>query len=199
MLYQQSLSGAFQMMADVFSSLTAAVGAADKVVELINRQPAVDAGGALKPGELAGKVEFSNVVFHYPGEIQTPVNVGLSVYEYVHVRAGAHRASSVLTHHSHIVHKLEHVFNPCFDDLDRRRAHRSLLTVDRSPDVHGVCCCCCMHSPAQHHGAEQPVISDPAGRGGCAGWALGRGQVLHCEAAATLLPAGQRPGAHRRP
>lgn len=31
MLYQQSLSGAFSMMGDVFSALTAAVGAADKV------------------------------------------------------------------------------------------------------------------------------------------------------------------------
>lgn len=41
MLYQQSLSSAFQMMADVFSSLTAAVGAADKVMELIERKPEV--------------------------------------------------------------------------------------------------------------------------------------------------------------
>lgn len=31
MLYQQSLAGAFQSVADVFGSLTAAVGAADKV------------------------------------------------------------------------------------------------------------------------------------------------------------------------
>jgi ABC-type multidrug transport system fused ATPase/permease subunit len=31
MLYQQSLSSAFNMMGDVFSALTAAVGAADKV------------------------------------------------------------------------------------------------------------------------------------------------------------------------
>lgn len=31
MLYQQSLSSAFSMMGDVFSALTAAVGAADKV------------------------------------------------------------------------------------------------------------------------------------------------------------------------
>ena len=31
MLYQQSLSNAFSMMGDVFSALTAAVGAADKV------------------------------------------------------------------------------------------------------------------------------------------------------------------------
>jgi ATP-binding cassette subfamily B (MDR/TAP) protein 9 len=33
MLYQQSLSSAFSMMGDVFSALTAAVGAADKVGE----------------------------------------------------------------------------------------------------------------------------------------------------------------------
>jgi ATP-binding cassette, subfamily B (MDR/TAP), member 9 len=39
MLYQQSLSAAFQSLGDVFSSLSAAVGAADKVIELMNRQP----------------------------------------------------------------------------------------------------------------------------------------------------------------
>ena len=44
MLYQQSLSGAFQSMADVFSGLMAAVGAADKVLELMNRTPEVRKG-----------------------------------------------------------------------------------------------------------------------------------------------------------
>ena len=41
MLYQQSLSGAFQSMADVMSALSAAVGAADKVLELMHRKPEV--------------------------------------------------------------------------------------------------------------------------------------------------------------
>eukprot|EP00889_Picochlorum_renovo_P008532 jgi/Picre1/35562/NNA_003023.t1 len=37
MLYQQSLSASFQSLGDVFSALSAAVGAADKVIELINK------------------------------------------------------------------------------------------------------------------------------------------------------------------
>lgn len=48
MLYQQSLSGAFQSMADVLSALTAAVGAADKVLELMHRKPEVKSDIALK-------------------------------------------------------------------------------------------------------------------------------------------------------
>ncbi len=41
MLYQQSLSGAFQAMADVYSALSGAVGAADKVIELMHRESEV--------------------------------------------------------------------------------------------------------------------------------------------------------------
>ncbi|KDD76599.1 ABC transporter [Helicosporidium sp. ATCC 50920] len=50
MLYQQSLSGAFQALADVFSALAAALGAADKVIELIERRPKLEAQGTFVPG-----------------------------------------------------------------------------------------------------------------------------------------------------
>ncbi|KAF8073219.1 Abcb9 [Scenedesmus sp. PABB004] len=68
MLYQQSLSAAFSSMGDVFSALTAAVGAADKVVELIKRVPREPPPGAFVPpsGRLVGSLALQSVVFAYP-------------------------------------------------------------------------------------------------------------------------------------
>ena len=54
MLYQQSLSSAFTMMGDVVSALAAAVGAADKVIELMNRRPEVCQPGSFVPQEFRG-------------------------------------------------------------------------------------------------------------------------------------------------
>jgi ABC-type multidrug transport system fused ATPase/permease subunit len=54
MLYQQSLSGAFSMMGDVFSALTAAVGAADKVRALKDLSCNVDAPYTQAMLKLAG-------------------------------------------------------------------------------------------------------------------------------------------------
>lgn len=67
MLYQQSLSASFQSLGDVFSALSAAVGAADKVIELINKPPAFIESGTEKPDrDLVGSIEFRNVSFSYP-------------------------------------------------------------------------------------------------------------------------------------
>jgi ATP-binding cassette subfamily B (MDR/TAP) protein 9 len=81
MLYQQSLSNAFQYMGDVFSALTAAVGAADKVIELLKRKPAVPPRGGYVPasGVLEGRVELVDVVFTYPARPAVRVLNGLSL------------------------------------------------------------------------------------------------------------------------
>lgn len=81
MLYQQSLSAAFQALGDVFSALSAAVGAADKVIELMQRQPAVPAAGKLTPPEFGGQLELRDVNFSYPARPQSLVlrNFNLSI------------------------------------------------------------------------------------------------------------------------
>ena len=56
MLFQQSLSAAFTSLGDVFSALSAAVGAADKVVELMRRPPRIAERGTLAPATFAGKI-----------------------------------------------------------------------------------------------------------------------------------------------
>jgi ATP-binding cassette subfamily B (MDR/TAP) protein 9 len=71
---------AFQSLGDVFSSLSAAVGAADKVVELIHRKPAfVSDSGTLIPEQFAGKLELQDVSFSYPARPSLQVLSGLSL------------------------------------------------------------------------------------------------------------------------
>ncbi len=81
MLYQQSLTGSFQQLGDVFSSLAGAIGAADKVVELIERRPAFIETGAAKPDRgLEGRIELRDVTFAYPARMQTKVLDGFSLH-----------------------------------------------------------------------------------------------------------------------
>jgi ATP-binding cassette subfamily B (MDR/TAP) protein 9 len=85
MLYQQSLSASFQSLGDVFSALSAAVGAADKVIELINKPPAFIESGTEKPDrDLVGSIEFRNVSFSYPAR------PGITILEnfYLSIRPG---------------------------------------------------------------------------------------------------------------
>lgn len=79
MLYQQSLAGALGIVGDVFSALTAAVGAADKVLVLIKRQPLDPPCGALTRPLLQGRVELVNVHFRYPSRPQVAVLRGVSL------------------------------------------------------------------------------------------------------------------------
>jgi len=81
MLYQQSLTGSFQQLGDVFSSLAGAIGAADKVVELIERRPAFIETGTSKPDRgLEGRIELRDVTFAYPARMQTKVLDGFSLH-----------------------------------------------------------------------------------------------------------------------
>lgn len=81
MLYQQSLSASFQSLGDVFSALSAAVGAADKVVELINKKPAFEERGSEEPDTFVGHLELRDVSFSYPARPSSMVlnNFNLTV------------------------------------------------------------------------------------------------------------------------
>ena len=76
---QSSHSDNVQMVGDVFSALTAAVGAADKVVELIQQKPGIPSQGSLQPGDFAGRVELEGVAFSYPARPEVPVLNGLTL------------------------------------------------------------------------------------------------------------------------
>lgn len=66
-------------MGDVLSALSAAVGAADKVVELIHRQPATPPPGTYTPDTFAGRLQLADVHFRYPARPDAPVLNGLSL------------------------------------------------------------------------------------------------------------------------
>jgi ATP-binding cassette subfamily B (MDR/TAP) protein 9 len=107
LLYLSSLSDAFSSIGYVFSSLTQAVGAADKVFELMHRKPRLtrptrsdppppgaDHSGVLGirisktreqrtvglwPETCRGGIEFKNVELYYPARPQRKVLDGLSL------------------------------------------------------------------------------------------------------------------------
>ena len=108
LLYQSSLSSTVQTLGDVWSALAAAVGAADKVVELLLRRPRLPAPGMPEtykvisgsvsgseeensnqrfpplyrppPGsDILGAISFKNVHFSYPTRPNTPVLNGFDL------------------------------------------------------------------------------------------------------------------------
>ena len=66
-------------MGDVFSDLARAVGAADKIVKLIQQEPGIPPQGSLQPGDFAGRVDLEGVAFAYPARPEAPVLKGLSL------------------------------------------------------------------------------------------------------------------------
>ena len=68
-------------MASVMAGLMDAVGAAEKVFELIDRQPDIDHhSGEDQPDKLSGVVEFKDVSFSYPSRpnVQVLKNVNFT-------------------------------------------------------------------------------------------------------------------------
>ncbi len=68
-----------QAMGSVVTGLMEAVGAADKVFELIDRTPKIDhRSGELSPKDLEGRAEFRDAWFSYPTRPDTPILRGIS-------------------------------------------------------------------------------------------------------------------------
>jgi ABC-type multidrug transport system fused ATPase/permease subunit len=63
----------------VFSAFAAALGAADKVVELIQRQPQMPGPGSLRPDAFSGRLELDSVDFSYPARPGARVLSGISL------------------------------------------------------------------------------------------------------------------------
>eukprot|EP00123_Amoebidium_parasiticum_P012893 comp21636_c0_seq1/m.30395 comp21636_c0_seq1/g.30395 ORF comp21636_c0_seq1/g.30395 comp21636_c0_seq1/m.30395 type:complete len:772 (-) comp21636_c0_seq1:303-2618(-) len=83
MLYQQSLSGAFNNVADVFTGMAEALGAADKVFQMINRETQISSDGVYK-GDVTfkGQISLENVTFRYPARPEVTVLDGLNLAIY---------------------------------------------------------------------------------------------------------------------
>ena len=68
-----------QALGDVFSAFAAALGAADKVIELIQRLPDMPDPGRLQPDSFSGHLELKDVEFSYPSRPDTRVLNGVSL------------------------------------------------------------------------------------------------------------------------
>jgi len=98
MLLTQSLADSFNTLADMFSNIADALGAADKVFDLLARDPDLDAGAPIDPfnpdsgggddspgaGRVGsspslGRVELEDVHFKYPARPDVPVLRGVTL------------------------------------------------------------------------------------------------------------------------
>lgn len=70
-----SLGGISELWAD----LMRASGAAERVFELLDRNPAIPLADGERPAEVAGRIELSGVVFAYPSRKDVPVLQGLDL------------------------------------------------------------------------------------------------------------------------
>eukprot|EP00611_Tribonema_gayanum_P026313 TRINITY_DN6231_c0_g1_i4.p1 TRINITY_DN6231_c0_g1~~TRINITY_DN6231_c0_g1_i4.p1 ORF type:complete len:694 (-),score=150.70 TRINITY_DN6231_c0_g1_i4:355-2436(-) len=148
MLYLSSLSDGFNNMGAIFSSITQAVGAADKVFELIRREPQVRkprGGAALRPLECAGELTLEEVHFTYPARPTRPVLHGVNLV----VRPGQVLALVGPSGggKSSCVSLIENFYHPDqgrllldgtpVQDLDHRWYHRVVSLVGQEPVLYG--------------------------------------------------------------
>ena len=76
--YQQSLSQALGSIGDVFTGLMQAAGAAEKVFDIMDRQPRAPPDGALAPETLHGAIAFERVSMEYAARPGAAVLRGVS-------------------------------------------------------------------------------------------------------------------------
>jgi len=82
-LYTTFVGGSVASFADVFSQVQKALGATERVRELLDETPEIDskaAPAAREPARLRGDVRFDGVTFHYPSRRQSQVLRDLTLH-----------------------------------------------------------------------------------------------------------------------
>ncbi|NMO22639.1 ATP-binding cassette domain-containing protein [Pyxidicoccus fallax] len=78
LIYTMLVAVAFSAVAELWADFMRASGAADRVFELLDREPAIAAGGVQLP-EVRGHLEFRDVHFAYPTRSDVPVLQGVNL------------------------------------------------------------------------------------------------------------------------
>ncbi len=78
-LYTLIVAMSMSALADLWSDFARARGASQRVFELIDREPTVDAGGGAILDEVTGSVDFADVDFAYPARPEVEVLDGVSL------------------------------------------------------------------------------------------------------------------------
>eukprot|EP00053_Salpingoeca_punica_P011910 m.106206 g.106206 ORF g.106206 m.106206 type:complete len:928 (+) comp15811_c0_seq4:137-2920(+) len=146
LFYQSSLSDSFNLIGFVYSSLSEAFGAADKVFAMIDRQPAFGyLGGTYMPNRVHGEIVFRNVTFFYPSRPDYPVitdfNLRIASGEVVALvgPSGGGKSS--------IVALIERLYEPVSGTVlldgqklahyDSKFLHRNISIVSQQPTLYG--------------------------------------------------------------
>lgn len=73
LLYTMILAFSLGGLSDLWADFMRASGAAQRVFELLDRQPLIAAGGGEQPAQVSGRVELNDVRFSYPTRPDVPV------------------------------------------------------------------------------------------------------------------------------
>lgn len=143
MLYQQNLSNALEALGSIMGGIASALGAADKVLQLLNRQPEIKASGKIASEPFIASVELKNVFFSYPARPNITVlnNFSLRVEQGEIIAlvgpSGGGKSS--------IVRLIEHHYKPSqgnvyigerpVSDYEPGFLHRRMSTVGQEPTL----------------------------------------------------------------
>jgi ATP-binding cassette, subfamily B, bacterial len=78
LLYAMSVNDALSSLAGLYSHLMKAIGATERVFELLDREPAMKPSGGKRLSDLQGRIEFRDVAFAYQSRPDTKVLNGAS-------------------------------------------------------------------------------------------------------------------------
>ncbi len=73
LFYTMQMAFGLSALAELFTDLQRAAGAAERVFELLHRTPAIPSEGGRTLDSVQGRVEFENLSFHYPTRTDMPV------------------------------------------------------------------------------------------------------------------------------
>eukprot|EP00051_Salpingoeca_urceolata_P032495 m.497508 g.497508 ORF g.497508 m.497508 type:complete len:769 (-) comp51365_c0_seq1:88-2394(-) len=147
LLYQVSLSDAFALLGYVYTALSEAFGAADKVFELVDREPELPLAGHFSPPcyhSVDGRIDFDNVTFRYPARPEATVlaDFNLTVHSGEVVALVGRSGGGKST----IVSLLERLYDPTrgsvlldgvkVSEYEPKALHRIISVVSQEPVLH---------------------------------------------------------------
>jgi ABC transporter fused permease/ATP-binding protein len=79
LMYSLMVAVSLGTLTDLWADFMRASGAAERVFELIDRQPTIPSTGGERPTSVQGRVEFQEVRFAYPSRLDIPVLQGIDL------------------------------------------------------------------------------------------------------------------------
>jgi ATP-binding cassette subfamily B protein len=78
LVYTMLIAGALGMLSDLWADFSRSIGAAQRIFEIVDREPAMRAHGGVEPDSPPARIEFDAVKFAYPTRPDRPALDGVS-------------------------------------------------------------------------------------------------------------------------